>query len=202
MVTKPRKKLNLILWVVIFVCAVCVVALSYVPVQPENELLSLLFYMCGLLPIFGFSVLGLVLLNQNFFSTWLGWSIPVLGIVIGGIPFDNSILGLWAITLFLISNFALAGSTFVFFKRHNYGLSLQVIGWLMIVYIWALVFAWRFQGNLIDLWTLSLLSQDSNLSLWWLNSLCCISMWIIPFGIAFFLYHSILLIHKEFFERA
>jgi len=63
--------------------------------------------------------------------------------------------------------------------------------------VWVLALAWRFQGNLMELWLFSLNYPDSTNPLWWFNPLICFLWWVLPLGIISFAGHTISILVKE-----
>jgi hypothetical protein len=74
--------------------------------------------------------------------------------------------------------------------------SLQLIGGLLIIFVWAALIANRLQGNLIELYFRSM-SNTKNYPLWWLDSLFCMLCWSVPLGMFSFIWHTLKLIQKE-----
>ena len=143
----------------------------------------------------------LIIRYRAFFRTWQGWVVPLIMLFLssmvfyGVLPVRHPNVSLLFSLLFVVSGWSVGIATAILVWYHDVGLSL--IGWGLVTLIWGLVFGWRFQGNLAEMWLsdLSRLSEPS--PLWWLNTLLCSFGCIAPLGIAGFLGHTIRLIVQE-----
>lgn len=167
-----------------------------------NSLLLLIVYAAWL--IFTLIVVStwLVIRYRIFFRTWLGWISPLISLIVSSlvvqgvlsIPYPN--LSFFVSMLFIVSAWSFGVATLVLLWYRDVGLGL--IAWGSAIVVWLMLFAWRFQGNLLELWLSSLNYPNEPSPLWWFNPLTCILGWIIPLGILSFLGHTIRVLIREF----
>jgi len=139
---------------------------------------------------------------RTFFRTWTGWATPILVLIIsmmvfaGVLPVNHPNLSSFFSLLLLVSTVCIGVATAILFWYQD--VSLKLIGWMSVIYIWALVLGWRFQGNLMTSYMSSLINPNQPpQSLWWINSLMCIMGWVVPLGFIGFVGHTIKLIVRE-----
>ncbi len=166
---------------------------------------QLLLFICAAWLILSLIVAATCLIVQyrKFFQTWTGWATPILLFIIGNmvvyriIPVNIPSLILLFALIALVSFWCICPATMVFLWYRDVGLKL--VAWGSVIIVWIMMFAWRFQGNLIELIFSGFSNMNSNSPspLWWLNVLMCITLWIIPLGFISFLGHTIRLIMQE-----
>jgi hypothetical protein len=143
----------------------------------------------------------LIIRYRHFFRGWLGWSTPIIALVLSDMVFQGKLtvsdpnLSLFLTLLFVVSIWSVGVATAILLYYHDVGLGLMAGASAMT--IWILLFAWRFQGNLIELVFLNLVHPDEPSPLWWFNPIMCIVGWIFPLGGISFLVHTGRLIMRE-----
>jgi hypothetical protein len=167
-----------------------------------DSLLLLIAYAAWLISTLIFAPTWLIFRYRAFFRTWLGWATPLVSLVCSSIVVQGVLrinhpnLSLLFSLLFVVSVWSFGVATAVLLWYRDVGLGL--IAWGSLVMIWIVLFAWRIQGNLIELVLSSLSHPDQPSPLWWFNPLICIWGWIIPLGAISFLAHTLRLILREF----
>jgi hypothetical protein len=138
---------------------------------------------------------------RAFFQRWAGW-VASLALMIAilfllssnyfSLPSELSlflsILALPALWFFSLAN--------IIFLWHR-DMGLAFLGWGTAICIWSFFIAWRYQGNLIELWINGLNHPSAPFPLWWLNTLFCLSSCILPIAVISFLGHTFRLINRE-----
>lgn len=171
-----------------------------------SSLALLIIYSLWLIFSLLFISTWLIIRYRAFFRTWLGWAVlPVLlttsSVVVQGVlPGLHPTLSLFFAMLFVTSVWSFGVATLILLLYRDVGLGL--IAWGTAAVVWLFLLAWRFQGNLLELWFLSLNNPNGPSPLWWFNPLMCIFGWIIPLGIAGFLWHTIRLLIHEFWQSS
>ncbi len=143
----------------------------------------------------------LIIRHRRLFRSWLVWlmTIAISGfsslVVQSILSVEQPNLSFFFSLLFIIGLWCSMVATAILVYYRDVGLSL--IGWGSVVFIWALVVGWRFQGSLIELWVGTLNNPEAPSPLWWLNNLLCFVWWIVPLSIISFLGHTLKLIIHE-----
>lgn len=138
---------------------------------------------------------------RAFFRRWSGWIISVVFVVIALFFTLNNTLSLPPQLSLFFSILVIPGlwlmllATAILLWHRDAGLAL--LGWGSIIYIWSVFLAWRYQGNLLELWLQSLNHPDAPSPLWWLNTLFCLSSCIFPVAIVSLLGHTFRLVGRE-----
>lgn len=196
----------LIAWLTRLAWGILVFDLLLVAVVPAdssfNSQLLLIAYAVWLILSLMATAAWLIIRYRAFFRTWLGWATPILALILsmmvfaGVLPVNHPNLSFFFSLLLLVSTVCIGVATAILLWYRD--VSLKLIGWISVIYIWALVLGWRFQGNLITLYMSGLVyPNQSSQSLWWLNSLMCIVGWIVPLGIISCVGHTIKLVIRE-----
>ncbi len=137
----------------------------------------------------------LIICYRRFFSTWTGWAMPILTLIIStpvvekAIPVGNCSLSFFFIVLSIVSIWSVGLATAILLWYRDAGLELIAGGSVM--FIWIVALAWRFQGNLIELHFVS------PSSLWWMMPFIYVAEWIILLGFISFTGHTIRLVMQE-----
>ncbi|MCP4538836.1 MAG: hypothetical protein GY832_17010 [Chloroflexi bacterium] len=167
----------------------------------DSELLLIAYAVWLILSLIG-AAAWLIVRYRAFFRTWSGWAAPIIAFIIsmmvfaGVLPVNHPNLSFFFTLLLLVSTVCIGVATAVLFWYRD--VSLKLIGWISVLYIWALVVGWRFQGNLMTVYMSSLVNPNQpSQSLWWINSLMCIMGWVVPLGMIGFIGHTIKLIVRE-----
>lgn len=144
----------------------------------------------------------LIIRYRSFFRTWPGWITPIITFIFSTMVFQDIIsvhqpnFNFFFTMLSIISSWAIGVATIVLLWYRDVGLGL--VGWGAVIIVWVMVFAWRLQGNLMDIFILALEHpNDKPWPLWWLNPLICLIECIVPLGIIGFLGHTVRLIIRE-----
>jgi hypothetical protein len=187
--------LRAIPWLALIVGIGLIVCLSVIPYDADNLMLLLSVYACGILPMLGVAITWLMLIHRKFFSRWLGWSTPTALFLISSIPVQPSTLSLLLNTLTFLSIWAIGVATFILLWYRDLGLKL--FGWTLALSVWAFALAWRFQGNLIELWLQSLNNPTGWSPLWWLNPLGWMVWWVVPISLLSIVGHTVRFLWQE-----
>jgi len=143
----------------------------------------------------------LMIRYRMFFRIWSGWAIPIIMLFLssmvfyGVLPVRHPNLSHLFSLLLIVSGWSVGVATAILLWYRNVGLDLM--GWGLVILIWVLLFSWRCQGNLIELWLSSLNQPVESSPLWWFNPLLCSFSCIAPLGIIGFLGHTVRLIVQE-----
>lgn len=177
-----------------------------IPVQLTNSnligVLVALFYilLSGIL-IFTWGIFR----KRSFFATWVGWVMVFTVFFICSLPSQ----GVWQIenervSLFFTLGYLVMGWTvgisaaLLVFQRD---IGVPVIAWISLIVIWVIFITWRIQGNLVEQAFFAITSQDIVSPLWWLYPFLCGLGWLLMFSIASFIFHTLKILHREFFEH-
>ena len=113
----------------------------------------------------------------------------------GVLPIRHPNLSFFFTLLFTVSAWSVGIATAILLYYRDVGPGLAA--WGTVILVWVLLFAWRFQGNLIELSFLSVIHPDQLTPIWWFSPLLCVFGWIIPLSILGFLGHTLrLLLHE------
>ena len=195
---------NLSLWLTKLSWAVLIFDLLLVFVVPADvnfpNLLLLLIYTAWLILSLMTVSTWLIIRHHLFFRNWIGWMLPVIGLIAGnafafGFQIKNANLSFFFSLLTIISGWSVGIATIVLLWHKDK--SLTLIGWGSAIIIWILLLSWRLQGNLFELWVYSLNNLERASPLWWFNPIMCIFGWIIPLSLIGFSVHTIRLIALE-----
>lgn len=143
----------------------------------------------------------LVVHYRSFFRKWLGWILSIIVLLFSNLVFQDIIpiqqpnIDLFFTLLFSVSCWIFGIATIVLLWYRDIGLGL--IAWGSVIMVWILLFAWRFQGDLIELSIYNLAHLDEPAPLGWAYPFICIFGWIVPLGIFSFLGHTVCLIVHE-----
>jgi hypothetical protein len=166
-----------------------------------NSLLLLVAYAVWLiLSLIAIST-WLIVRYRTLFRTWPGWAVPVVVLLLsslvfyGVLPVRHPNISLLFSLLLIVSGWSVGVATAVLLWYRDVGLGL--IGWGAVIVIWALLFGWRAQGNLIDLWFSSLSQPAESSPVWWPGPLLCSFGCVLPLGVVGFLGHTVRLIVQE-----
>lgn len=166
-----------------------------------GSLVLLLAYAGWLLASLVLASAWLLIRYRKLFRAWWGWLIPVLCLFLSSMVSQNILsvgnpnLSFFFALLFIVSGCCVGVATAILLWYRD--VSLSLMAWGTVIVMWALVFAWRFQGNLIELSLQSLAHPDEPSALWWFNSLLCLGGWIFPLGVVSFLAHTVRLILRN-----
>lgn len=197
-----NKKL-LTLWLTRLAWGLLFFDLLLILVVPDDtsfgNLLLLIAYMIWLVLTLLVASTWLTIHYRAFFRTWVGWAIPLVllafsSLVVQGV-LSISHLGFFFSMLFVVSFWCIGIATGILLWYRDVGLGLIAGGTILVV--WVLLFVWRFQGNLIELFILSLNHPNESSPFWWFGLLACVFDCIAPLSILSFLVHTIRLIVRE-----
>lgn len=196
---------RLTLWLKRIVWGLLIIGLGLIFLVPADanfdSILLLLGYTVLLFLTLSLAVTGLMLVYRRFFRTWPGWFTPIGLLIIGNLVVNNiwtiphPNLSLFFTVLAVISIWMIGVATTILLWYRDVGLGLA--GWSFVVFLWVLVLAWQFQGNLLDLWLLGINNPTAPQPLWWLNPLICITGWVVPLGICGFIWHTLRILINE-----
>lgn len=198
------KKSNFSLWLSRLAWGILcldVLLIFAVPTDMSNTLLLTIAYVGWLILSLITASTWLIVRYRCFFSCWLGWSIPIIVLVfsnmlsLGILRVRQSNLSLFFLLLTVVSGWSIGVATVVFLWHKDKGL--RLMGWGSVMIIWVFLFAWRFQGNLFELWIFSLNNPNAVVPLWWVNPMMCVFGWIFPLGLIGFIAHTVRLIAIE-----
>jgi hypothetical protein len=154
---------------------------------PLDEIRLLMFaflYCCTWIPLLFFSAVWLISENRDYlFNTfvWLGFQVIFVLTMFGSQVSIPSISVLSASAFFIF--FPLLGIVnFIYAIKRSF--SLRLIGIGSIGFVWSILLAWRIHGNLLEKWTISLISNSNDLL--WLNVLMALTGWMVFSGIVCF----------------
>jgi hypothetical protein len=199
------KSTGLIIWLTRLAWGLGILDLLLILVVPAdtsfNSLLLLIAYAVWLILSLIAASTWLIIRYRALFRTWLGWAMPLVALLFSSmvfydiLPVRHANISLIFSLLVIVSGWSIGVATAVLLWYRDVGLGL--IGWGAVTMIWALLFGWRFQGNLVELWLSGLdqLAQPS--PLWWFHPLLCSFGCIAPLGIIGFLGHTVRLIVQE-----
>lgn len=200
---KDRKFSN---WITRFAWLLLILDLlliAFVPADLEwNNFLALILYSLWLVISLIVISTWFIICYRQFFRTWWGLLSVLLILIIssvfgqGVVSISQSNLALFFTLLFLVSCWAVGVVLAVLLWHRDVAMAL--IGWGSVIVVWILAFAWRYQGNLIQLAFSTLIQTDQPSPLWWFNPIMCIIGWVVPISIIGFLGHTIRLIANEF----
>jgi hypothetical protein len=143
-----------------------------------------------------------ILRCRTLFRTWKGWLAIILSMVLSSLSFQQVIasrslpppLPFVVLVLTVVSFWAVGPATGVLLYYKDRGLSF--FAWGLVIAVWMLTLAWRFQGNLLQLfWEFA--TQPS--TPWWTPFFLCVLGWIVPLGLIGFVGHTIWLLIWELF---
>jgi len=139
---------------------------------------------------------------RSHFQSWLGWIFSLSLMVISffftmGITLQiPSRLSLFFAILVFPASWLLFLSTIILLWHRDVGL--LFLSWIPVLYVWSAFLAWRYQGNLIELWLSNLNQADGSSPLWWFSTLFCLSSCVLPIAVISFLGHTVRLLVREF----
>ena len=184
------------------VVGVDVASIFFAPPVSDDNLLLQIVYLLGITLSLATASTWLVIRYRKIFSTWPGWAATVLVYILSNVvvqnvlPVSNPLLADLFVILFIAGGWAFIISTILLLLRRDVGL--QVAAWGGAIIIWTYVFAWRFQGNLIELELMTMTHPNDRSPLWWLHQLMCIFGALFPLGAISFVWHTFRLILREF----
>lgn len=179
-----------------------VVLVFAVPVDAFTTLAQGLAYFSWLTLTSLLAVSWFAFAYRSYFQSWPGWVLSLVLVVlslfftIGTTLHLPAQLDFFFAILVLPTLWLLFLSTIVLSWRRDVGL--LFLGWVPVIFIWAAFLSWRYQGNIIEMWLNDLNQPDAPSSLWWLNTLFCLSFCILPIAAFSFLGHTIRLLAREF----
>lgn len=144
----------------------------------------------------------LIIHYRAFFRTWIGWIIPFPVLILSGaiaqgaLPVKFEVLRSLSSMLQLVSLWSIIPITVLRLWHKDVGL--RMASWGSLLVIWGYFGAWRYKGNLIEGFLLSLSDPSQIQSFWWFSPLMCIFWWVIPISIVGFVGHTIRLLICEF----
>ena len=159
-----------------------------------GDLLLVLVYFCGLIPLSFFASLWLMWMYRRILSTTIVWGLfQLLYIALmashllpGFVIFSTSLVFL-AFPLLIFVNF------FYAYKR---GIPLRFVGWGSVGYIWFILITWRIKGNLIDSFINEMVTGSNEL--WWFYPLFYGLALIVIGGTAAFIVETAQILKREF----
>jgi hypothetical protein len=145
-----------------------------------------------------------ILRYRTLFRTWRGWFTIILSMVLSSLIFQQVIanrslpppLPFAVLVLAVVSFWAVGPATGVLLWYKDRGLSF--FAWGLVIVIWMLMLAWRFQGNLFQLFFAFAMQPSTP---WWTLFFLCILGWIIPCGAIGFVGYTIELLIREIFSN-
>jgi len=167
-----------------------------------GRLVWLIAYLAWLIVTLLAATTWLIIYHRRLFRLWPGWLMTVALLLFSSsvaqdvLPIHYPNLSLFFSLLFIISVWDFGIATAILLWYRDVGLGL--IGWGGVVFIWAVLLSWRFQGNWVELWIDALNNLESSSPLWWLNTFLCVLGWIIPLGIVSFIGHTLRLFIREY----
>lgn len=196
--TKKAKRVLILPITLLIITSIAIMVVSGLEVGDTSIWEVLIFYGCGLLPLFIISLVWLAIYYKKFFSSWLGWFLSLVLLFVSSYPINISPFSLLFSTFFLANIFIFGIATIMLLWHNDVGL--RLLGWTSALLFWIFVLAWRFQGDLILLWTDILTNPENYSPLWWFNPLFCASIWIIPLSALGFIFHTFRIMWKEFHD--
>jgi hypothetical protein len=181
-------------WLMLVLSLNFTVFISLAPPDSTDLSVLLLSYTCGILPMFFIAITWLMLSHRKIFTNGWGWITPVICLAVSSLSVSQPTISFLLNTLVLLSNWAIGVATAILLWQRDLGLKL--LGWVSIAYIWTLMLAWRYQGNLIELWIQSLNNFNGSSPLWWLN-LWCVAAWVVPISLLSVIGHTVRLLWRE-----
>jgi hypothetical protein len=191
-------------WALVFIDLLCIFLL---PADQSFDNIALLF-VCTVWIIFSpiLASTWLIIRYRSFFRTWPGWITPIVTLIFsmmvsqGVISIHQPNLDFFFTVLSVVSGWAIGIATIILLWYRDVGLGL--IGWAAVLIVWIMMFAWRFQGNLMEGLILAIeRPNDKPHPLWWFGPLTCVIQCIVPLGIIGFLEHTVRLIVREWHTR-
>ncbi len=199
------RKATLTLWLTRLAWGLLIFDVLLIFVVPADthfgSLLLMIAYAAWLILTLVITSVWLMIRYRAFFRTWPGWAVPLITLILsslviqGILPVSHPNFSLFFSMLFVVSVCSAGVATAILLWYRDVGLGL--IAWGLVILVWMLLFSWRFQGNLIELFFSSLIHPDKPSPLWWWNSLVCVCGWIIPLSVISFLGHTLRLILRE-----
>lgn len=197
------------LWISRIAWGVIVFDLLLILILPADtnfgNLILLLAYTAWLILSWLLASIWLMFRHRKIFRTWWGWLATILGLIISNVLAQDVLftcgtnLHLLFSLLSIFSGFYVGIATVILLYYHDVGLRLIAFGSAGL--IWTFLLGWRFRGNLLELFFNMLAAFGEPASLWWFDSLWCITGWIIPLGFIGFIVHTLRLLIKEFLVR-
>ncbi|MHC1732917.1 MAG: hypothetical protein AB9888_12940 [Bacteroidales bacterium] len=168
-------------------------------IPTESSESDLLFLLMILICFFGGAIgaiTWLVIRHNFYFRTFKGLSSIFVCFLLSSLFTSSSILPPANERLSLLSNlsyillgwgFGLSSAVFLIF--HDIGI--RIIAITTVVFVWGAFFAWKIQGNLIELLVNALTQTGQVTPLWWLSPSMCILGWLLPLSVISFFAHSV-----------
>jgi hypothetical protein len=147
------------------------------------------------------ATIWLMITHRRFFRSWLGWSIPVIlllfsNLVVQGVlPINQPNLFFFFSLLAMVSLWLVVVASGILLWHRDVGFGM--IGWGLALFVWLAYFAWRFQGNLIELWFFSMGQPGATSPLWWFGPIVWILLWNFIIGMISFVGHTLRIFAKE-----
>jgi hypothetical protein len=190
------------LWGLLAFNAVLIVFSAELPVTEQTLPLALALVLWFFLSQVVIPVV-LVIIYRRYLTGWGIWLVLISLFMLTAFAMQGGadMLGstLVALSSLMLVSSSMALVTAVVILMFRYDLGLRIAAWATVISIWAAVFVWVAQGNVIEAMLQSFEQPGAGTaaSIWWLSLLFAGMNCLVPLALLSFLWHTLLLLKRE-----